>query len=167
MHALQVDDTADRAVLNQIAHMMVDLAISSTTTPPTNSTSGTTITGNTNAKDNENALEPDADATLPVDKETSVGTSPLASQRDPGKSSEAVHRDIDDVNGSAAASSAPSSAAGDSPEDIDRKPCLQPSGGRPSSSVDRSEGLDEAYSREEAAHERESVRCDLAMKLNT
>lgn len=148
LHAWQVDDVADRAVLNQIADMVVDLAVPAT--PPTTSTSAPVITGNIDAEEDENPLEPDADIALPLGKVNAVGSAAPVSKHDPENGKAAIGRDTDNVNGSDTACYVSSSAADDSPGHADSKPCLE----------DRSEGLDEATSGRERVLQGESDRCD-------
>lgn len=161
----QVDDIADRAVLNQIADMVVDLAVP--ITPPTTSTSAPAISAGIDAEEGQSPLEPHVDVASPVGVVTTEGTAPLASKDDPENGRAAIDRDNDNVNDSdAAISSLSGSAADDSPEDADSKPRLRVDGERPSSSVEGSEALDEADSGEERADEGGSIRCASVKKPN-
>lgn len=160
VHAWQVDDVADRAVLEQIADMVVDLAVPANP-PTTTSASAAAITVCIGAEEDKNPLEPDAGVTSPLDKETSAGTPPPPSKHGPENGRAAIGGDTVNVNGSDTASSVSASAAGDSAEDNDSERFLQPEGGLPSSSVDRTEGADEsAVGGETANEEGESIRCD-------
>lgn len=148
--AWQVDDVADRAVLNQIADMVVDLAVPAT--PPSTSVRAPAIDVNIDAKDDENYLEPDGEDTTSFLGEVSM--------HDPENGRAAIDRNTDNVNASDNASSVCASAAGDSPGYTDSKPCLQVNAVDPPSNVDRNEDLDEAASGGERASERERIRCD-------
>lgn len=149
---------ADRAVLNQISEMVVDLALPAN--PPTTSASAPAITKSIGAKESENPLEPDEDVASPFSRVNSVGTALPASTDDPECGRAAFDRDDDNVNDSDTASSESASAAGDSLEDTDSKGRLRATEGTPFSGVGRDERLGEADSERETASEGESIRCD-------
>lgn len=142
--------------------MVVDLAVPAT--PPTTSASAPDITGSIiDAKEGDNLLELDAGATSPLDKESSAGTAPPVSKDGPENGRTPIDRDADNVNGSDIASSVSASAAGSSPEDMDGNPRLGVNVKPISSSIERSEGQDEAASGADTADEGESVRYDHAL----
>eukprot|EP00752_Nemacystus_decipiens_P002249 g2131.t1 len=151
---VKVDDVADRAVLNKIADVMIDLAVPATS--PTTLASASAITGSVDAKEGDNPLEPDADVTPPLEKEISEETAPPVGKDHHEDGRTSVDRDTLNINGSGAARSVSASVADDSPED--GQPCRQANREPPSSSIDRREGLDEATSGRDSADEGEGVR---------
>eukprot|EP00903_Cladosiphon_okamuranus_P019584 g18012.t1 len=146
---VKVDDIADRAVLNQITHVMVDRAIPTTT--PIASASAPRVSPSIDAEECQSPLEPPVDASSPVGEVNTEGAAPAVREDDPEKGRAAIDRDNDGVHDSDTACSGSASDARDSPEDADGKPHLQVNGERASSNVDGSEALDEADSRGERA----------------
>lgn len=143
-HTRQVDDVADRAILNQMASMVEDLAVRDT--PPTPAA----VTGkNVDNKQNEKASETVADQTPPVGEEESRVESHPDGDGDPPPRLTAI----------GGADITKGSGMGGSPEDAGSgEPLVGESSGAPVSSGDNgSEGSAETASTDRAG-EREDVR---------
>lgn len=149
-----------------MADMVVDLAVPATI-PPTTPMTAPAITRNTDAEQDENPLGPATDVASPLGEVCPAGKAPPVSKDGPGNGRPAIGRDNDNANGPGTTSSVSASAAGDSPQDADKKACLQASGERPSSSAGMSEGLDEAASGGDRLNEGESIRCHPVNTLDT
>lgn len=134
----QVDDVADRAVLNQMADMVVDLATPDT--PPTPEA----VTGrNADAGKDEKTPEPGADQVSPVDGERQAETRPDGdSYPPPGRTV------IDGTDCATASGVDGSENAEDSPRDTDNgEPLMGNNGGeRVSSGDNETKGPEETAS---------------------
>lgn len=142
-HARQVDDVADRAILNQMADMMVDLAVQDS--PPTPAA----VTGkNVDNRLDEKASEPVADQTLLAGGESRAKSSPDG-DGDPSPGRIAIDR----------ADCIKDSGMGSSPKDASSgEPLMGDSTGDPVSSGDNgSEGSAEIASTDRA-EEKEHIR---------
>lgn len=130
-HAQQVDDKADRAVLNQIADMMIDLAAPATIAI----TATSTTAGNVDKGGGNQSLEAATDQVTPLAGEGPLRTEESKGDRDLATSKIPVQRDTDDdhddADGGANASDTDdsgSSDAGDSLEEMGDKALTGPSG---------------------------------------
>lgn len=127
-----MDDVADRAVLNQMAGMVVDLAVPDTPPTPaiapnTSSSTTTAVIGNADAGGDGTTREPAADQTSPVGEGNPAEEPPPAGDGDPSPGRTVIDGSV-------------SSSADDSPEDASgRESCVGDSGDRISGDT-RSEG---------------------------